>query len=167
MKLTLVMAVTADGKIARHSNEAIDWTGKADKKYFVSVTRKAGVMIMGSKTFDMIGKVLPGRKSIVITRDPARVSHHPDLEYTDKTPEQILTSLKARGYKAATLVGGAMINTLFMEKGLVDEIHLTVVSILFGTGLSLFNKEIDVQMELVDKQILEKDCLLLRYRVIQ
>jgi len=81
MKLILVMAVTADGKIARNSMELIDWTGKADKKYFIDVTRKAGVIIIGSKTFDTIGQVLPGRKNIVMTRNAERKSKNKDCPF--------------------------------------------------------------------------------------
>jgi dihydrofolate reductase len=165
MKVIIVMAMTADGIIARHSMEFVDWTGKADKQYFVSVTRKAGVMIMGSKTFDTIGTILPGRKSIVMTRNKERVSDHPNLVFTDQSPEQILTDLQAEGVKSVTLIGGSMINTLFMARNLVDEIHVTMVPLLFGKGLSLFNAEIDVRMELMDVQTIEKDCLLLRYTI--
>jgi dihydrofolate reductase len=46
MKVILLIAVTADGMIARDSSEVIDWTGKEDQRYFVQITRKAGVMIM-------------------------------------------------------------------------------------------------------------------------
>ena len=166
MKLTLVMAVTADGKIARDSTEFVDWTGKADKQYFVKVTKAAGVMIMGSKTFDTIGNVLPDRKNVVITTDKSRVSNHKDLVYTDQSPVEILQGLKDEGYTSATLIGGSIINTLFMEQGLVDEVHLTVVPRLFGRGLSLFKRDLDVKMELLDVSTLEKDCLLLKYRIV-
>jgi dihydrofolate reductase len=49
MKVILLMAVTADGMIARNSMELIDWTGKADKQYFIHITREAGAMIWAQK----------------------------------------------------------------------------------------------------------------------
>ncbi len=161
-----MMAVTVDGKIARDPMELVNWTGKADKRYFVSMTKKAGVMIMGSRTFDTIGKVLPGRKSIVLTKNKNRKSDHEDLEFTDQSPRRILADLEERGYDQATLIGGAIINTMFMEQGLIDEVHLTMVPLFFGKGISLFNRELDVKLQLRDQQIIEKDCLLLKYRVI-
>ena len=82
MEVILVMAMTLDGKIARDSLEPVDWTGKADKQYFVQVTRKAGVVIMGSRTFDTIGKPLPGRKNIVMTRNKDRKSQAKNLVFT-------------------------------------------------------------------------------------
>ena len=68
------MALTLDGRIAKDSDHFPDWTEKADKKLFVQTTKRCGVMIMGSKTYDTIGKPLPGRKNIVLTRDEERLA---------------------------------------------------------------------------------------------
>ena len=165
MKLILIMAVTADGKIARNSMELIDWTGEADKKYFIDITRKAGVIIMGSKTFDTIGKVLPGRKNIVMTRDLERKSKNSDLIFTDQPAGDILKSLQADGFEEAVLIGGAVINTLFMKKNLIDEIHVTMVPRIFGRGLSLFNETLDVRLKLLDVKKIDKENILFKYRV--
>jgi dihydrofolate reductase len=160
------MAMTADGMIARDSMQAVDWTGKADKGYFVRVTREAGVMIMGSKTFDAIGKVLPGRKNIVMTRDKNRRSQDPDLIFTDQSPGRIIADLDRRGFSSAALIGGAVVNTLFIKEGLVDEIHVTLVPRFFGKGLTLFSEDLDIQLELLDVQKLTSAHVLLKYRVI-
>jgi dihydrofolate reductase len=55
MKTVIVAAITADGFIGRTSDHLADWTGKADKKLFVQVTKEAGAMVMGSRTFATIG----------------------------------------------------------------------------------------------------------------
>ena len=165
MKVILLMAVTADGMIARRADHVIDWTGKADKKYFVHVTKKAGAMIMGSKTFDMIGSVLSGRKNIVMTRDKTRKSSHKNLIFTDRLPELILKDLHSHGYQSAVVIGGSIINTLFLRENLIDEIHLTIVPKLFGTGIALFNKSLNTQLELIESQELEKGHILLKYKV--
>lgn len=165
MNVILLMAVTADGMIARDSSQIIDWTGKKDKKYFVHITRKSGVMIMGSKTFDMIGKALPGRKNIVMTRDKSRKSHDKDLIFTDKAPGVIIKELNAQGFETAVLIGGTIVNTLFLKENLIDEIHVTIVPRLFGKGLPLFNKSFDTQLELINIEKLGQNHILLKYRV--
>lgn len=165
MRVILVMAVTADGLIARNSMELIDWTGKADKRYFVHVTKEAGVMIMGSKTFDTIGKVLPGRKSIVLTRDKKRISDSEDLIFTSQTPVRILTGLRDQGVETAILIGGSVINTLFMKENLVDEIHITMVPKLFGKGLSLFCDDLDIELTLLESTAIDEGSVLLKYRI--
>ena len=165
MKVILLMAVTADGMIARNSMQLIDWTGKSDKKYFVDITRKAGAMIMGSRTFDTIGTVLPGRKNIVMTRDKKRKSQDKDLIFTDQTPGQILTDLSSQGFDCATLIGGSMVNTVFLKENRIDEIHITIVPRVFGKGLSLFNEILDTRLELQSVKEIGEGHVLLIYRV--
>jgi len=165
MNVILLMAVTADGMIARNAMQMVDWTGKGDKTYFVHITQQAGAMIMGSKTFDTIGRVLPGRKNIVMTRDKTRTSQDRDLIFTDQTPGQILNDLKARGFESAALIGGAVVNTLFMKENLIDEVHLTIVPRLFGKGLSLFNQSLETRLELMDIHKIDQGHVLLKYRV--
>jgi dihydrofolate reductase len=60
MDVILLIATTLDGMMARDSDQLVDWTGKADKKYFIQVTRSAGAMVMGSKTYDTINAPCPG-----------------------------------------------------------------------------------------------------------
>ncbi|MBC8439428.1 MAG: dihydrofolate reductase [Deltaproteobacteria bacterium] len=165
MKVILLMAVTADGMIARNSMELIDWTGKADKKYFIHITREAGAMIMGSKTFDTIGKVLPGRKNIVMTRDKTRINQGSDLIFTSQTPKEIINELKIQGFESVALIGGSTVNTLFMKENLIDEVHITIVPRLFGKGLSLFNETLDTLLELMDIEKIDQGHVLLKYRV--
>jgi len=165
MKVILVMAVTADGMIARNSMQLVDWTGKADKKYFIHITREAGAMIMGSKTFDTIGKILPGRKNIVMTRDKTRISQDRGLIFTDQSPGEIVKDLQAEGFESAALIGGSVVNTLFMKENLINEIHVTIVPRLFGKGLSLFNKSLDARLELLDVREIDNSHVLLKYLV--
>jgi len=166
MKIILLMVMTADGMIARNSSQIVDWSGKEDKKYFVKVTRKAGVMIMGSKTFDMIGKVLPDRQNIVMTRDKSRKSHKKNLIFTDQSPGTIISELHDQGFKTAVLIGGSIINSLFLKAGLIDEIHVTIVPRLFGKGLSLFDHFFDTQLKLINVKQLDRDHILLKYKII-
>lgn len=166
MNVILLMAMTLDGKIARSSTEHVDWSGKEDKEYFVRMTKETGVMIMGSKTFDTIGKPLPGRKSIVMTRNKERQSQDENLIFTDQSPNEILHMLKAEGYDKVALVGGSVINSLFLQENLITEVHVTVVPVLFGEGLSLFDKTADRRLELIEHTVMNTHYLLLKYRVV-
>ena len=166
MDVILLMATTLDGMIARDENQLVDWTGKADKKYFVQITKEAGAMIMGSKTYDTIKRPLPGRLNIVMTRDKTRISRDDNLIYTDQPPAQILKELEERGYDCVTLIGGAMVNSLFAKENLITDVHLTLVPKLFGTGLSLFTHELDMDLELIQTRELDKGHLLMVYKVM-
>lgn len=165
MEVILLMAMTLDGKIARTRSELVNWTGKKDKQYFVKITRDAGVVIMGSKTFDTIGHPLPGRKNIVMTRDKSRKSDDPSLVFSDQAPAQILADLRRQGFDRAALIGGSVINSLFAKENLITRIHLTLVPKVFGQGLSLFNTPLDLAFEFDTCEVIDKGHLLLIYKV--
>ena len=68
MKLSLIVAVSRNGVIG--VDNQLPWHLPEDLKYFKSVTM-GKPLIMGRKTYDSIGRPLPGRTNIVVTRDPA------------------------------------------------------------------------------------------------
>ena len=167
MHVSLMVAITADGKIARHADHYPDWTGSADKKLYVEITKKAGVMIMGSTTFDIIGRVLPERKTVVMTRNPNRQSEREDLVFTQDPAEKILDDLSDQGYSEAIVVGGAQINQLFAAKGLIDELILTISPYAFGSGLSIFSDSVDLKLALKKCWQLDENTLCVRYAVVR
>ena len=67
MQVSLIVAVSRNGVIGL--NNQLPWHLPEDLKYFKSVTM-GKPLIMGRKTYDSIGRPLPGRTNIVITRDP-------------------------------------------------------------------------------------------------
>lgn len=62
--ITLLAAVGRNGEIGLHKN--LPWKIPEDMKHFKEYTT-GKVVIMGRKTFESIGRVLPGRKCIVIS----------------------------------------------------------------------------------------------------
>ena len=166
MNLTLLMALTLDGKIGKTADHFPDWTGSADKKLFASLSKAAGVVIMGSRTFDTIGAPLPHRKNIILTRNPDRRSKWENLEFTDQPPGEILKRLEQEGYTRAILAGGTLINTLFATAGLIDEVVVTVSPLIFGRGLPLFDDHVSMALGLQSVEQIDDNVVCLRYRVL-
>lgn len=67
MQISAIVAVSLDGFIGK--NNAIPWHLPVDLAYFKKVTMGFPI-IMGRNSFDSIGKPLPGRRNIIITRNP-------------------------------------------------------------------------------------------------
>src|ERR1700730_5087735 len=67
MEIVLMHAVAENGVIGFHG--AIPWRLKSDMQRFKALTSGKPV-VMGRKTFASIGRALPGRTNIVVTRDP-------------------------------------------------------------------------------------------------
>jgi len=66
--ISLIVAMDENRLIG--SNNQLPWHLPADLAFFKSTTMGKPI-IMGRKTFESIGKPLPGRRNIVVTRDPA------------------------------------------------------------------------------------------------
>jgi dihydrofolate reductase len=167
VKTILLMAQTLDGKIAKHADHFPDWTGRADKRLFVRETRRAGAIIMGSKTFDTIGKPLPGRKNLVMTRDETRKSQWENLVYTSLPPQDILRRLEKEGFERAVIAGGARINTLFARAGLIDEVLVTITPMVFGGGIALFDEGLNAELSLIRAVQIDPERVCLHYRFLR
>jgi dihydrofolate reductase len=152
MNVALIAAITADGFIGRNASHLADWSGSADKKLFARVTKQLGTMIMGAHTFATIGRALPGRRTIVYT--------------TAEDPAGLLARLEAEGTPGVAICGGAQIYRLFLEAGLVQELYLTVVPVLFGQGVTLFDHELETSLKLIGTEQLDDNAVLLRYKVL-
>ncbi len=165
MKITMMMAITADGIIARDRDHFPNWTSRADKQMFKKLSQAAGVVILGSRTFDTIGKALPGRLNVVLTRRPRSYQSQDNLWIYTEPIEKLVIDLADKGYTQAILAGGAVVNSLFIRARLVDELLLTISPKLFGQGLTLLSESVDLDLKLQDVQRLDSDSLVLRYGI--
>lgn len=121
MTVTLVAAVAANGVIGADGD--LPWHLPEDFAHFKSLTM-GHPMIMGRATFDSIGRALPGRTTIVVTRNP------------DWTAEgvEVAANLEAALERARELdedifiVGGAQIYEQALAADLVDLLCITRVA---------------------------------------
>jgi len=170
MKTILMMAITADGKIAKEKNHLADWTSKEDKQLFVKLTKEAGAIIMGRTTYETIGRPLPGRIIMALTSTPEKYQSIPgQVEYIkSETGREVLDALSAKGYSSAVLAGGAVTNELFLKNKLVDELYLTVEPVIFGRGLTLSeNTDLTSRLKLLSLDKLNADTVLLHYEFLK
>ncbi len=139
MKVFIIAALSADGFIAKNAEHAALWTSIDDKKHFVELTKRAGVVVIGSTTFKTMPRPLADRLNIVYSRNAESIRPADNVEVTQSTPEELITSLEARGYSEVAICGGSQIYTAFMKSGLVTSLYITIEPIVFGQGIHLFN----------------------------
>lgn len=162
MKAFLIAAMTADGFIAKDDkHSSFGWNSKEDKKRFVELTKRAGVVVMGSKTYATFPGLLKERVNIVYSKSKS----FEGAETTQKSPAELLQELESRGFKEVAICGGAQIYTMFMKAGVVDRVFLTVEPIFFGKGVNLFSESFNQQLSLVSAVQGESGSLLLEYLV--
>lgn len=153
MKVIAVWTQSIDGFIAKSANDNLSWGTKADKQWFSKVTREMGVVVMGRKTFELIGRPLPGRLNIVMSRK------------IKKSPREILAELKKKGFLRVAICGGASIYTLWLKEKLVDEIWVSVQPLVFGRGIKPI-EGVDVKLELISQVEIGEGVVVVRYKVI-
>lgn len=161
MKVFIVAALSADGFISHDTDEMADWTSKEDKKLFVELTKRAGVLVMGGATYRTIGRPLPGRKNIVYTRRPI----DGDVEVTQEAPQALVRRLAQEGYDELAVCGGRSIYEMFLAAGVVDELYLTIEPVLFGSGIKLCELAVDMPLKLLDSRLLNENSMLLHYEI--
>jgi dihydrofolate reductase len=167
MKVFLIAAMTIDGFIAQNSTQiSTSWTSPEDKKWFNQRTKEARVIVMGSKTYDTIGRGLPGRLTVVMTSQPERYpSSDESVRFTNQSQKAILELLEKENYSEVAICGGSSVYTQFMKAGLIDTLYLTLEPIVFGQGVGLFNEEIEAKLQLIEVKNLSDQTLLLEYEV--
>ena len=165
MKVFLIAAMSADGKIAEcESQSSLDWTSAEDTQFFVEKTKEIGTVVMGRKTFATIGKPLKDRRLIVMTANPDSRAAEEGVEFTSNDPATLVQRLQAEGCEQIVIAGGASVYGQFLSAGLVDEVFLTVEPVLFGRGVPLATDVGRVNLEFVDVRQLNSRAIVLHYR---
>jgi dihydrofolate reductase len=125
--VSIIVAFDLAGTIGFNNN--LPWHLPADLKHFKSVTMGHSI-IMGRKTFESIGKPLPGRNTIVITHN--KKYHHEGITVVHSL-EQALQQQHATN--EVFIIGGAEIFNLGLQ--LSDKLYTTLIHHRFD-GDTLF-----------------------------
>lgn len=116
----LVYAVARNGVIGR--DNAMPWRLPSDLARFKAATM-GNPIIMGRRTFESIGRPLPGRRNIVITR---QADYHADGIEVVASPDDALTLAETtEGARAISVIGGAEIYRALL--GRADRLVVTHV----------------------------------------
>lgn len=113
--LSILVAVSANGVIGRDND--LPWRIPADLKRFKELTL-GHTLLMGRKTFESIGRPLPGRRTVVISRRRDFIPAGVELA---RSPEEAMQ--RASSNTEVFVVGGAAIYAHFLP--LADRLYLT------------------------------------------
>ena len=120
---TLTLIVAADQHNAIGKDNQMPWHLPNDFKYFKKNTMDHSI-VMGRKTFDSIGKALPGRRNIVITRQSSFQAD--DIELAKSIPDALDL---CQDEKEVFIIGGAEIfnqTLLLARKILLTRVHTSI-----------------------------------------
>ena len=122
-RIVLVVAVSRNGVIGRDGD--LPWRLPSDLKRFKALTLGKPVL-MGRRTWDSIGRPLPGRPNIVVTRDPAFSA--PGAEVAASLDAGLAAARReaaALGVDEVCVIGGGQIYAQVFDRA--DILHVTYV----------------------------------------
>jgi dihydrofolate reductase len=121
MVVSIIAAVAENGVIGRRGQ--LPWRLPSDLKRFKRLTM-GHTIVMGRRTWESIGRALPGRRTIVVSRNPDLQIDVADVEVA-RSLDKALEFAEAGGEDQAFIVGGA---ELYRESlSGADRIYLTRV----------------------------------------
>lgn len=100
-RVSIIAAVARNGVIGREGR--MPWHLPEELQHFKATTM-GHTLVMGRRTFEGLGRALPGRRTIVLTRDPSW--HHPEVEVAHSFPEALSLAGPA---DEVFVVGGAQV----------------------------------------------------------
>ena len=162
------IACSLDGYIARKDG-GIDWLTEipnpeqSDYGFSAFMERMDGI-VMGRKTFELVQTFDPwpySKPLFVLSQSLTEIP--PALrgraECLHGPLEEVLDSLRARGMKHLYIDGGKTIQS-FLELDLIDELIITRIPIILGSGIPLFAEmDREIRFELMKSEVLNKDLV--------
>jgi len=150
--LSIIVAIGKNNEIGKKNG--LLWNLPADMKHFREIT-SGHTVAMGQKTFESIGRPLPNRRNIVLTKDNSFNRGGLEIVHSLEEFDNLLkkTSLghstvtgKAKPDEEIFIIGGGQIYKLFMERA--DKLYITHVNAEFP--------EADAFFPVIDEKIWKK-----------
>jgi dihydrofolate reductase/ribosomal protein S18 acetylase RimI-like enzyme len=171
LAVSIYIAVSIDGYIARRDG-GLDWldrVGGFDEDYgFQKLMESIDAVVLGRKTYEIASTVpdpYPGKKVIVLSKTLDSVKTGMELYKGDLN--ELSIKLQKEGVKHIWVDGGSTISQ-FLSLQLVDEMTLSVIPVILGSGIPLFHvlsKEIPCR--LISSQSYRSGLVQLHYEIVK
>jgi dihydrofolate reductase len=167
-RCSVFIASSLDGFIARPDG-AIDWLSIVETpgedygyaRFFAGVD----ALILGRRTYDTAlgfsAWPYDGKRCVVFTHDPPPGRHGESFHAGPAAP--LLAQLHEAGVRRAYVDGGALIRS-FLREDLIDDITLSIVPVLLGGGIRLFDTSVpELRLRLTDSRAFASGLVQVRY----
>lgn len=131
MKIRMIVAMDKNNGIG-YKNK-LPWHFKEDLKFFSKMTRGLGknAIIMGKNTYLSLGKNLPKRDNLILSRSNNfnfYKHNNPEDVFTSQRFDTILSCLaycEYKDYDEVWIIGGSSVYTQFIDKHNIDDLYVT------------------------------------------
>jgi dihydrofolate reductase len=150
-KIILFIASSLDGYIARENGD-VDWLPESAVSGYDDFYKSVDTVILGKKTYAQVltfgDYPYKDKKSFVITRNN-NCENEDNIKFVNDV-EKLVKNIRSSTGANVWLVGGAEIISAFMNFKFVDELVLSIIPVVLGSGIPLFkNIQKDAKLELI------------------
>ena len=146
MSISIIAVEGKNGELGK--GNSLLWDLPLDMKHFKNTT-SGKTIIMGQKTFESIGKPLPNRRNIVMTRNPDWKAEGVEISRSKED------TIKLLGKEESFVIGGGQIYKLFLENA--DKLYITRVEGEFPEADTFFPKIDPLKWKIVKEEKHRKD----------
>jgi dihydrofolate reductase len=167
-RCSVFIAISADGYIARPDG-GLDWleaVAQPGEDYgYKAFADSVDVLAIGRNTYDTARAFehwpYGGKRCIVLTHRSAQARHNE--EFFDGAPRELIDKLSREGARHVYVDGGHVIRSFLAER-LLDEVTLSIVPVLLGSGIPLFQADIAEQrLKLLASRAFDSGLVQLHY----
>ena len=176
IKASVFIATSLDGFIAR-TNGDLDWltgaeSAATEQDYgYQEFINTVDTIVLGRNTFEVVLTFdtwpYSGKKVVVLSSKPNAIPPHLTdyVEWLSLQPQHLVERLTAQGATHLYVDGGKTIQG-FLNAGLIDELTITRVPTLIGTGVPLFGPlNRDIRLTHIATRQFENGFVQSKYRV--
>jgi dihydrofolate reductase len=190
-KVVFIISMSLDGFITAANRrpeepmgdgglQLVEWAMSDDersRKVLEEGIAEAGAVIAGRETYDTSlpwwgpdGPTGPARRPVFVVTHQAPTEAPEGGVYTfvtDGIQSALEQARAAAGGRTVAVMGGASIGQQFIAAGLVDELQVHLVPVLFGGGTRIFEHLGDEHLQLEPLQVVETPAAIhLRFRIL-
>lgn len=179
-KVAVFIATSLDGYIARKDGN-IDWLMESDKRVpegedmgYNAFIKSVDTVIMGRCSYEKVLTLsawgYERKNVIVLSSKEYEISSDmkkKQVSSTTESPIQLIQRLEKEGSKGVYVDGGKTIQSFLNEK-LINEITITTIPVILGSGIPLFGptKTGDIKLDLVESKAFKFGYVQSKYNII-
>lgn len=172
-KVILYIAMSLDGFIAKEDNDIsfLDIVSIENEDYgYNDFYQSVDTVIMGRKTYDKIISLInefphKDKLSYILTRQERESTDN--IIYYNGDLAELINNIKNDEGKDVFVDGGAEIVRQLIDLKLIDEMYISIIPILLGNGIRLFDQEKESKLKLIDSKHFVSGLVKLHYQILR
>ncbi len=124
--ISFIVAMDKNNVIGIKNDNTMPWHLPKDLRYFKERTT-GHTIIMGRKTFESLGRVLPNRKHVVLTRNDLTLPEEVDIVHD---MSEVVQLAKEQPDNELFIIGGGTIFEQFLDYA--DKLYVTIIDEIFS-----------------------------------